>query len=360
MARLLLALVFCLGAVLLGFTGSTKGGILTMVSWDTCFVRMWTDLPEEAKIVFIGSSRMRRGLQVDVISDTLGMPETGVINLGHPSPSMPLDLSIMDRLSAAHPLKVIVFEVLPRSPALRGLERSIDPGNTPVDPPLSFGVVNARYLLGADLSSIAQLILDHTDNRLLAYWQVARMWSARISYTIPKVPEVVWIQASSWIRPLLDPNYKGIFDPNRLQDCMNLAWTDRSDQAQNGTRKGRKLKADYRAAFDGWEDPDPLGFFDAEATFLDRAMINKMTRLARERSSIPIFFYLPGIAVPVDPDLTKTFEATYGVPLWIPPPELRTELENGGFYDNSHLNNRGRDLLSIWLAAQLSKVSLDH
>lgn len=355
LSGVLLAAGLCAAAVV-GFTYSSKGGVLAL-SRGSCFVRLWHDLPGDTEIVFTGSSRIQRGVQVDMISEALGLGPTGAVNLAHPNAALPLDYALLERLTEDHAPRVVVVGVQPRSQALHDLELSIDPSAPDVRPPLSFGTVNPRYLLGADMGHITRLVFEQTDNDLLALWQAARMWSARLSYTVPQMTQAFknLLKEQLNARDPAHPRFSLNYEPGRRQDCREADWFDPSEDRQHGSPQALALKEGYRAAFAGWQDPDPLGFFEVDSAPLDHAMIEQVVALSQARGWDLYFLYLPALSVPADgPALSARFAETFGAPLLVPPPELRAQFADGGYFDHSHLNMTGGAQLSAWLAERLS------
>ena len=123
-------------------------------------------------------------------------------------------------------------------------------------------------------------------------------------------------------------------------------------------KNGERKKDAYKAFFGNpdWVDPEPLGFFTDEARTLDRFMIRKMIDRVRAHGAQPVFLYFPSILVPVSADLSRTFQEDFGAPLIVPEPALRRQLEDGLYFDNSHLNTQGRLVFSDWFGRELMPI----
>lgn len=316
---------------------------------DSCLFRLYSAVPEGARVMFIGSSRVRRGIEPDVMTAALGLPPTGVVNYGHPTPSLPQDLSALRRLLTSDAPDVMVFGVIPRSQALRQAEREIDPRTSaPFDIELPGGKIKQTYLLSGRISDQVALLRERIDNPILLAWETTRLYGERIRRFIPAV-----LTEDILRRPLRGARR---YEPDRQQDCRQKAWIDPSDEAQNGSPKAREQKEAYLARFATFTDPDPLGYFEDPTRQIEHASIRGLIKLAAERGATPAFFYIPGIGVPIDPGLSAAFEAKFSAPLWVPDPALRAAIEDGGYYDNSHLNIAGRALLSEWLSGLVSPL----
>lgn len=88
-------------------------------------------------------------------------------------------------------------------------------------------------------------------------------------------------------------------------------------------------------------------------------MPREIRRLGEERDFQPVFFYLPAVQFPAsEAEVIRAFESRFDTPLLIPDPTIRSELEDGGYWDNSHLNNRGRALFTKWIAEQIKARGL--
>lgn len=337
-------------------TGTTTGQILSMPGSNACFLRLYTTLPPEARIAFIGSSRIRRGVQVDVVSKALDLPPAGVMNLGHPTDSLPLDYALMNRLTRDHPLDVIVFEVQARSAALEDAEYGLLPRDyAPIR--LSSGEVKLKYVLGAPVRDQARLVFAVADNRLLAAWDFSRLYAERIRQFIPSVVTQVKqavLGAPQQPQGAPHPATPRIRNEKRAQDCFQARWDAPTETAQHGDAKALRKKRLYRDFFPGWQDPAPLGFLTDDRFDIERAVIRDMIALAERRGATPVFLYVPSMHVPVTPDLATAFARDFGVSLLVPPPALHAALAaERQYYDNSHLNTAGRARFSAWLADQL-------
>lgn len=346
--RTVLGLVAAIALVFPIATATTFGQISGMGGSNRCFGRLYSDLPDAARITLIGSSRVRRAVLPERIAQAVHLPDTGVINLAHPTSSLPLDWSLMNRLSRDASLDIMVFGVLPRSAPLREIERAIDPRpSEPFDFAFAGGSLKQTYLFGAPYRDQLRLIWGQTDTPLIAAWDSARLYAERMRQFIPAV-------LTEFVLVRLIVLRKG-YDPARKQDCLLTKWEDPAPEAQFGRPKDIAKRDAYAAQLTGWVDPDPLGFFSDPAFALDRAVIRDQIALARARGAQPVFLYLPSIHVPVDPRLSQTFRDRFGAALLVPDDALRAALAPQ-FTDNSHVNSAGRRLVSDWLAAQLGPM----
>jgi hypothetical protein len=85
-----------------------------------------------------------------------------------------------------------------------------------------------------------------------------------------------------------------------------------------------------------------------------REAIHRMVAFADDRN-LPIYFVLIPryLDPPIDEAFVRRFEAEYGAPLLIPPPEVLEAMYDGGYSDPNHLYRPGRDVYTAWLAEQI-------
>ncbi len=87
---------------------------------------------------------------------------------------------------------------------------------------------------------------------------------------------------------------------------------------------------------------------------IQRKAIREMIAFAAERD-VPIYFVLIPryLDPPVDEAFVRRFEAEFGAPLLIPPPDVLDAMYDGGYSDPNHMHGPGRDVYTAWLAEQI-------
>lgn len=351
--RLVLAAAFLVAVGLAVASAMPFGRAAALPNSPGCFQRLYETRPEGVRVVLTGSSRIRRAVQPDVMTAALGWPAGSVVNLAHPTPSLPLDLALAGRLVPPRTgpgtgTDVMLFGLLPRSAGLTAAERDIDPRvNEPYDLHLAAGTVKQIYILGAPVGDQLRLALGASANPVTGAWDALRLMAERLRQFIPAALRGKAV-------PLALRGTGAGDGSDRGYDCFLARWDKPTPQAQTGTPAARALREAYETRFPGWSDPAPLGFLDEPEHALERHAIGRLTAMARARGAVPAFLYVPGTGVPVAPDLAQAFEARFGAPLLVPDPDLRARLEDGLYYDNAHLNTEGRRLFSVWLAGAVA------
>lgn len=105
-----------------------------------------------------------------------------------------------------------------------------------------------------------------------------------------------------------------------------------------------------------WRDLEPAAWaLDSINGDSQREAIHELVRLGDELG-VPVYFTLmPRYVDPVvDPAFPAAFEAEFGAPLLVVPPDLLERLYDGGYSDPNHLYGPGRELYSRWLAQRLA------
>ncbi len=147
-----------------------------------------------------------------------------------------------------------------------------------------------------------------------------------------------------------------------------VARTDRPVATSHGDCSGgdrrfrpRAIRADEQAVTPPggtWRD-QALITTDFESELWDRQLhyLRLFQRWGEDRGLPVVFTLIPRRVDPfVDPMLPATFERLMGVPLLVPPPEVREQIYADGYSDSAHLNKRGRADFTRWLAEQIKPV----
>ena len=350
--RLVLILCFAIAVAIVVIAGSSLGRAIPFTREGHCLRGNFTAERPDAQIIAIGSSRIRRGIEADILTEAYDWPDGAVVNLGHPGISLPMDYSIISDATETATPQVVVFGIVPVGLGLRAAEREISPprGGTGRAVVLSSGRVKQRYVMASSYPDLIRRAYTGADNILVGTWDAVQLLSRRMQNFIPALIE------GNVTRGLV-PARSGYYVP-RDYDCMRTRWENPSEDAQHGGPAKRKKRADYLAFFTpgaegAWEDPSPLSFFTDPKRRIDHRVIHDMVALGEERGFVPVFYYMPRVAVPIDPQLATMFEDKFGASLLIPPEPLRRRMEQGFYVDTSHLNTKGRVVVGQWLAEAL-------
>jgi hypothetical protein len=343
--RAVLALAFLASLGVLWVMTSPIGRSAGISNSQNCFQtlhhRTGKATPE---LLVIGSSRLRRGVDPDHLAEVLGFPPEHVINLAHPRTSLAYDYSVIRAQAEAHPVRHILFEFMVRGPKLIELEKALDPIPSPYLP-LIENRADDLFLLGGRIRDQMRLLLTSDQPALAEGWEISRLLSERLA-------RMMTLLATRQIFPKLtrpDPR----MDTARHNICAARGWSEETDKQQNGTPAARALREAYRTTFPR-QTLDGLAYFESPEFERDRRVIEAVLDFARSRNIQIAFVYLPSIHVPVKgPALSARFKEIFSAPLLIPDPRTRSAMSNGGFYDNNHLNNKGRALFAEWLAREM-------
>jgi hypothetical protein len=348
--RAVLALAFLASLGVLWVMTSPIGRSSAISNSQNCYRALHYAPPAEAEVLVTGSSRIRRGLIPEVLAEHFGLGPNGVVNLGHPVASLAYDYAIVEELTRDRPIRLVLFEVMPRSPALERRERELDPGVIR-DFHLIDASFNRLYVLGSSPGDQVQRLARAAGSGIQGSWNILRILSERVG-------NITTLIATRDVRKVF--RVSPSMDKDRKVICMLDHWIRPDDRHQLGAERDRKIKGLYRDAFD-MDRPEPVynhtDFFTSDYNAMDRGVIEDMITLGEARGYRPVFFYLPSIHLPVDPeDISRRFEARFGHPILIPDPETRRLFETDGFYDSSHLNNKGRAIFTDWLRERLASM----
>lgn len=357
--RIILLLCFIAGVGILAISQSSYGRVTVLGNSRSCYHHLLNSPPAEMKVLVVGSSRIRRGVVPEILSKHLGGTPRYVVNMAHPGPSLAYDYSLVEQASSNRALDAVVFELFATSPAANAIEREIDPlDKADFNLRLSAGVFERLYVVGAPLPDQIARIKRSPGGTLLASWEISKIFAERLRNLIPLI-------ISGRYFPEMFMKDKEI-DTRRETVCWQKIWDSPDDLLQHGNAAARKLKEGYARAFlpqeDGsiWTDPAPLGFLQAPESAEPRRIAAELVKLGQERNFTPVFLYLPSIYIPVQAEaLRAEFRKTFGADLLIPDQSTRKQLEDGGYYDNSHLNAVGRVTFSEWLGEALDQSLRD-
>ena len=345
--RALLAGMLLGGLFIFGLTFTPLGWEMGIGNSKRCIRTLTGEQLPGTKAIVVGSSRTRRSVDPDALASSLGYPRNSISNIAHPRASLPFDYTAVERSSKKHDLDFVVVEIFPTSKVLRQKERAIDPGLVP-DIALVSGNYDEFFLLAVPYGSQFELIDSLHASAAEGVWDTMSLFISRLGRQTTLVARV------KWIKHVISPDR---MDPARKNICFMEEWDAPTTEAQLGSPEARALRQAYRDEFDHdevVEGDDTLGWFTDHSSRLERQLVDRFVQLGRENGFRPIFYYLPSVEIPVDRErIVERFQDRFDAPLLTPDLVVRKELEDGGFYDNNHLNTKGRAILTRWLAESI-------
>lgn len=345
--RLLLALAFCAALTIFWVSHSALARVAILPHSSACLYGLEARLGPDTQLAVIGSSRMREAVDPPLLQKALGWPDRSVVNLSHPTVAPAYDFATLKAITATDPIDIAIVEVIARSDALRAAERSVDPAPDRVAADLAMGQVRQDYVMSLSLLDHVRRAVREAPNLTLALSDALDVTSKRITTTLALAKT--------------GKLYPGMFRSERTidktRDTICALKTSRDTQLLRPDQVAtQQAKIDgYRTLFKtkAWQDPAPLGFLTDPGSRHNRYAYDDIVALGVQRGFKVVFLYVPGVFVPVSPDLPAAFEDRFGAPLLVPPQALHATLSTGGYYDNAHLNEAGSARLVDWLADAL-------
>lgn len=345
--RALLGGVLLLGIFIFALSLTSIGREAGFGNSKACLTALVDNPGEGVDALVLGSSRTRRAVDPALLGDELAKPRNSIANIGHPNSSLPFDYTVIDRASSARDLDFVLVEVLAISPAVRKMELAIDQDARP-DVTLLAGNFDQLFLLSAPYSSQLRLLEQKHESRSELAWDAMTLFANRIGRQATLTLQGRW--ALRWIG---DERR----DKSQPTTCYLKKWSDPSDESQHGNEAARRLRQSYQQTFarDQRIPGDTVdAWMDNPSYRLEHWMIDEIVELGHERGFTPVFFYLPSVAVPADQQtLARAFQARFGAPLLVPADDVRAQLETDGYYDNNHLNTKGRRMFTEWIGSEL-------
>lgn len=354
--RSFLIAMFAGGLLALGLTMVPFGRATGYGNSGRCMSALTASPPSGVNSIIIGSSRTRRGIGPERLERLLGLAPHSFANLGHPSMSPAYDYATIDRLTKNRKFRYVLIEIRPYGPAQRRMELELDPTQLN-EVKLAGGNFDSMFLLSTGYREQMGLAGRLAEGPVAAGWNRVQLFLQRIG-----------MQLSLFVRPkfLKEHVVKTLKNPHperaeghdgRNTICFLKKWASPTEEAQHGDKRARALRETFARNFKldrMAANESPMSYFTAPETAPERTMVEEIRRLGEERGFRPVFFYLPAVQFPAsEEEVTYAFERRFGVPLLIPDRATRTMLEDGGYWDNAHLNTSGRAIFTDWIAAQV-------
>jgi hypothetical protein len=334
---LLLALV--VGVVMLADSFAVRAGAFR--THKNCYYRLAQPLPRPTDVLIVGSSRMRRGIDPDLLAKLLGVGNHRVVNLGHGGYFYDFDYALIETLLPYWRFSLVIAEAnFESNSRLKYYSGSI--GYSP-----DF----------AHFASYRQILAN-----------VSAMSDQPLALRVYDGVQLIKFKIENSLRFVLTGHLQEVLSPNAdAVTRANICWAERFDRDAEGEavesikERRQRLREAFFDEHDDWFEPgysDPPMFVGkpgrSQATYLRRTV-----RLARDNDVRIAFVNLPLYFVwPPGPAFTKEFRATIGAPLLVPSKEMLYTFQNGGYHDQAHLSSAGRAAFTVWLAQQLSAEGL--
>lgn len=339
-----LAATFLLCTTLMVFGMGRWGQALVHGNSPGCYMRLYTGLPENVRVLVTGSSRIRRSNLSEAVIAGLGYTPDQVGDLSHPGVKLHLDYGLAEHFSHRQEIDLLLLEIRPESPSLRSA--MAEDGRSY----RTFGEVTIDYKAGLPIPSILRQIFSENEPVLFKMWTALNTLTERATYAAYLVLDP---RRTAQVRhTIID-----LREPSNGNHCVLAAWDEQTDMVQLGLPKARRQKEKNAEIYADWQDIDPLGFFEADEMAGERAVIRKVVALGKERDFVTVFLYLPEIYVPIDnAAISARFAQEFGALLLIPDSAVRAQLNFETYTDVVHPNNEGRRIIQAWLAEQLASA----
>lgn len=326
----------------MGAADSESARFSAFWSQNPCYAKLVHRSKRDTDTLILGSSRVLMGIDPVILSRNEAVFGR-VANLGHNERSYSVDrLLLQEMIDAGAPKRVIIEAYVP-SDQIYALERGAD---------CSGQACREPHSLDKRLGSL----VPYSRVRDYSVGTGLNGFRAAVLLTVNKIDHFAALVLSG--RLLFQQTFaRGRFNQSDGEVCLARRpglWS-RQPPAAVGIR-ARYISA-YRPVNENdwlsWR-PDPTRFLDAPSTDADRAELRRIVGLARRGGVEITFVYLPTIYVPPpSPAFARQFREQIGAPLLVPPPQTLLALQRGGFRDENHLNEQGRQVVSAWLSEQI-------
>lgn len=340
--RFFLSVILLVGLLLAGAADSEFARFSAFWNQNPCYAGLVNRSKREADTLILGSSRVLMGIDPIILSRN-GAVFGRVANLGHNERSYSVDRLLLQEMIESGGLKRVIIEAYVPSDRIYALERGADCSGPACRQPHSLDkrlgslVPYSRvpdYAAGEGLHGLRAAALltvnkiDHFSALVLSGRFVFQQTFARRRFYRSDGEVCRALRPGLWSRELpaavgVRARYISAYRPENENDW--LSWR-----------------------------PDPTRFLDAPSTDADRAELRRIVGLARRGGVEITFVYLPTIYVPPPSTaFARQFREQIGAPLLVPPPQILLALQRGGFRDENHLSEQGRQIVSAWLSEQI-------
>lgn len=336
MPRLILYAIFVtffsLAAVISLATFTSVGRAAIFPDNRYCFHRLYSGLPDEARVLLIGSSRIWLGLDPDQLAEALDLPRNAVINLAHTHRDYDFDRLVIEDLTRNTQIDLVLFDTLPPPE-----------GRNPIGSELVVGkrLFGAYYVNGSSYADLFGELAEAPRGLAVRLHDMLRALQYRHQRMVPllvggRVWQTLSMPESDW-------------DRDRQNICWNREW-DEKHRVFDPERRVRRSDIPADSASFETEKPDHQRF---------RAAHEDMIALAERNSFRAAFLFAPAWRSGAPgADFVTEIEAGFGVPYLAPPEEMIAGLKATSYGDSAHLNRDGRTIFTAWLAEAIKDEGL--
>jgi hypothetical protein len=338
--NLLLTAAFCVSAV--GVLGAnTWDQRLGQTSWwRNCYYDLVNNAPKQRKIIFLGTSRTRLGINPDQISKALDLPQGSVANLATTGRTPDFQYAVMEEVTKSPNVKLVMVELSISSQheintASKNNARRAQIVNRPsgINTPAAIRIADFDHIQSATQNLP---FFTHAHDMVQIF---LNKWSINFQSNVRRMAEISGILP---VRTSHDTASKNI-----CRETQNVG-------AQNTMRS-----IIAASEISNYDHNEPLSnFFLKNYPRHNYVMIEKMSALAAKRNFEIIFFQMPTAKFKpsTQADIDK-FEKQYRRKLIIPNAEFMRKFEMGGYSDQVHMSENGASVMSHWMAYQIQNAS---
>jgi len=316
-------------AVTAGAIGLVVYSDLPIVRYNNCFYDLVYGREGAAGVVVVGSSRVGRGIEADIVGEHMtaaGLTNPISVVLFRPGNGIDdYPQIVRDVTSELGVDEVFLMELsIPDPPGYQSIGR------------------NAAKVTSSEILAQLRASNEPIDGRLR---DLAHRFSTKLDLTMNSL-----ISGDTPAAPA--PIELTRTDQSRAY-CR---WTQKEIRRRPGQLRNQRDRIE--SSVGEWTAQDNLswnieGLVDYERfDFLVRSTIDEA-----ELAGVPLmFFKMPAyLDPPVSADFTHWFEGTYEVPLLTPPTRVLAKLyDNERYRDINHVGEKGRRVLTNWLAAAVA------
>lgn len=279
----------------------------------------------------------------------LGLPEGGVVNLGHPGSKPLFDYDVLREMLDKERMspKIILVGAILTSWRQHELEKGATGEIPALRVALGLGDANLEVIAGSGTAALAALVDEERQSWAMMLRDMLTLQARRLDTHI----KLALRGRSTWDVFISKP----YIDTERSNICFRQGW-----KFEQKLDHKLQAKETYRTLFEGAAptgELDPSDFLEHPQYLAEREGLRQIAQMASTRGITAYTLYLPGVYTPQLPAVfLDRFEAEIGMPVLTFPQEFREALGSRHYTDPTHMTVDGRAIISDWLAAQLKPL----